>query len=81
VGLERLYEALADFGRDGRRQVREYIDVGEYGLALEDVAYIYLQSAPKPLSAEIHRLFDELAVKMGMKEGDEWRGVAKIRGA
>ena len=77
--LETLYKQSADFGGNDRRYVREYIDVGEYSLALDNLAYIYARSAPKPLSAEIRQLFNWLAVEMDMRDGDEWEGVAQIR--
>ena len=60
--------------------MREYIDVGEYGLALDDLAYIYLQVG-KPVPADIIGLFDALATRMDMGQGDEWRAVAEIRTA
>jgi len=78
AGLEKLYDALAMFAGVNRQQVREYIDVGEYGLALDDLADIHLTTG-KPVPADIVQLFDALALKMGMKQGDEWQAVAEIR--
>ncbi|KAL8931189.1 MAG: hypothetical protein Q9211_007157, partial [Gyalolechia sp. 1 TL-2023] len=61
-------------------QVREYIDVQEFGLALDLLAHIQLKSG-KPVPSDTMRIFEALATRMGMKAGDEWRGVAEIRAA
>ena len=50
--LEQLYEAMPSNEIGDRKQVRRYIDVGEYGLALDDLADIYLE-AKKPLTPAI----------------------------
>jgi len=80
AGLEKLYDASAIFAGVNRQQVREHIDVGEYGLALDDLAGIHLKTG-KPVPADIVQLFDALAMKMGMKQGDGWQAVAEIRAA
>ncbi len=59
-------------------QVRKYIDVGEYGLALDDLADIHLATG-KPIPPDRRALFDTLAMKMGIRHGDEWQAVAAIR--
>ncbi len=79
LGLERLFEQSFGLDSDHRRYVREYIDVGEYGLALDNLAYIFIRLAAKPLPTEIRELFEKLALKMGISDGDEWEGVAKVR--
>jgi len=78
AGLEKLYDASAMFAGVNRQQVREYIDVGEYGLALDDLADVHLKTG-KPVPADIVQLFDALAMKMDVKQGDEWQAVAEIR--
>ena len=75
--IERLYEAVPSHAVLDRDQVREYIDVGEYGLALDDLAAIYLDSKI-PIRPEIFVLFERLATKMKMRSCNEWRGVAEI---
>lgn len=75
--LEQLYEAVPSIGAGDLDQVRVYIDVGEYGLALDDLADRYLE-AKKLLPPDIRGLFDKLATRMGMKSGDEWRAVAEL---
>ena len=79
-GLETLYSASLKSIPVNHAQVREYIDVQEFGLALDLLAHIQLKSG-KPVSSDTIRIFEALATRMGMKPGDEWRGVAKIRAA
>jgi hypothetical protein len=75
--IEWLYEAVPSHAILDRDQARKYIDVGEYGLALDDLAAIYLESK-SPVRPEILALFEKLAIKMEMQSGDEWRAVADI---
>lgn len=77
-GLETLYSASLKSIPIDHAQVREYIDVQEFGLALDLLAHIQLKSGTPP-SSDAMRIFEALATKMGMKPGDEWRGVAEIR--
>lgn len=79
-GLEALYKASVASSNLNHNQVREYIDVGEFGLALDLLAHIQLKSGKFP-SSDTRELFEALAMKMGMEEGDEWQGIAKIRAA
>ncbi len=75
--IEQLYEAVPSHAMLNRDQARKYIDAGEYGLALDDLAAIYLESK-SPVRPEIFALFEKLAIKMKMQPGDEWRAVADI---
>ena len=79
-GLETLCKSIVRPSDPGYEDVKQFIYVHEFGLALDLLAHIQLQSA-QPLSLEIRSLIDALAVKMGMKDGDEWQGVAKVRRA
>ena len=78
--LELIYKKMPPCAVLYRDQIREYIDVGEYGLALDDLAGIYLDSKT-PLRPGILALFERLATKMKMRSGDTWRGVAEILSA
>ena len=60
------------------KQVLEYIYRHEFGLALDSLAHIYITSG-KPVSSKARALFETLALKMSMEDGDEWKGVTKIR--
>lgn len=79
-GLERLCTVSAASSDLSHDQVREYIHVHEFQLALDLLAHIQLKSGV-PLPAEMRTLFEALAEKMGMTDGDMWRGVAKVRRA
>ncbi len=76
--LETLYRASCDTIPADYSQVREYIDVYELGLALNLLAHIHLKLG-KRLPPDKLRLFDALATRMGMKDGDDWHGVAELR--
>jgi hypothetical protein len=78
--IEHLYAAVLPKTAGEHDQVRRYIDVGEYALALDDLADIWLEWK-KPVPPTVRGLFDELATKMGMRYGDEWRAVAEILSA
>ncbi|WP_373322334.1 MafI family immunity protein [Chitinimonas viridis] len=45
-------------------EVREYVDVGEYGLALRTAVAIYVEES-KVATAEVRELISRLAKKMG----------------
>lgn len=77
TGLEQLYREILSNGNVNNSQVRQYINVGEYGLALDDLADLYI-ATKNPLSSATLVLFDDLATKMKMKSGDEWLAVAEI---
>lgn len=76
-GLETLCKSIVHPSDPGYGDVKQFIYVHEFGLALDLLAHIQLQSA-QPLSPEIRSLIDALAVRMGMKDGDEWRAVAEL---
>lgn len=52
-----------------RSEIREYIDVREYALALDDMAAITKLSG-KPLTPKLRNLFEAAANKMEIKPGD-----------
>lgn len=75
--LEQLYAAAPLRGVGDRDQIREYIEVGEYRLALNDLADVYLE-AKTPVTLTLRMLFADPAAKLGMRSGDQWRAVAEI---
>jgi len=75
--LENLYKLSVDISGKNYEIVGEYIYVHEFGLTLDVLAHIYIKPG-KPISLKTRALFEALALKMGMKDGDEWTGVAKI---
>lgn len=80
IGLESLCKAIVSPPDKGYSDVKEFIYVHEFQLALDLLAHIQLKSGV-PLSPETRSLFDALAEKMGMTDGDMWRGVAEVRKA
>ena len=58
-----------DFDDAETREVRELLDAGEYGVALEQLTG-YVAEKGKPFSAEALRLAEQVAAAMGM-ESDE----------
>jgi hypothetical protein len=64
-------------GWDGK-QGRTFIEVGEYGLALDSIAYAYLENNT-PMPAGQFQIFDKLASAMELEKDPEYDGVARIR--
>ena len=77
-GLETLCKSIVRPSDPGYGDVKQFIYVHEFGLALDLLAHIQLKSGKLP-SSDTRELFEALALKMGMEEGDEWQGVAKFR--
>lgn len=55
------------FSEDAREEVKKYIDVGEYGLALEACVF-YVMESSNPVSLEAYGLIEELAGLMSLEE-------------
>jgi len=78
-GLVRIFDAATStLDHWNKDHVDTLIDVGEYSLALDELASAYINSG-KPVSQEISKLFEILATKMQMVPGDEYEGVAALR--
>lgn len=69
--------ASAADGWDGL-QARTFIDVGEYGLALDEIAYAYLDSG-ETMPLEVFQTFEKLATMMDLAQDAEFEGVARLR--
>lgn len=76
--LNQIYNlALSKMTDQDRIQVRQYIAAGEYGLALDDMADIVLESK-KTVAPELRSLFYAVATKMKIEPGAGWSGVDSI---
>ncbi len=69
--------ACAIDGWDGK-QAQTFIGVGEYGLALDEIAYAYLDSG-KAMPPDIFEMFEKLATIMDLARDAEFEGVARLR--
>ena len=79
-GLETLYASIEPLDGMYNHQIRKYIDVGEYGLALDGIADVYMTSnVSMPLA--LFELFDKLATDMDLASDPEYSGVADFRKA
>ena len=78
VDLEALYYAASEIDDWDRNQTATFIRVGEYGLALDEIAYAYLNSAT-PMPGHLFRIFEKLAVDMEMEGDEEYKDVAQLR--
>ena len=75
--LSRLLMIAASVLSDAERaEVQRFIDVGEYGLALETAAAIYAE-AKKIATAEVVDLIERLAAAMSMHPAPLLEGVPK----
>jgi hypothetical protein len=57
---------------------RTFIEVGEYGLALDEIAYAYLDAA-RTMPPDIFEMFEKLAMMLDLAQDPEFAGVARIR--
>jgi Cu2+-containing amine oxidase len=77
--LERLFDLTPGCVPDRhRRQIREFIDVGEYGLATDELAASFLESG-QAIPHNVARLVEQLADTMGLTDSDEHAAVAALR--
>lgn len=76
--LEVLYYVASEIDDWDKDQTATFIKVGEYGLALDEIAYAYLNSAT-PMPAHLFRIFERLAAAMGMEGDEEYEDVAQLR--
>jgi len=75
TALHKAASAIDDW--DGK-QGRTFIDVGEYGLALDEIAYAYLD-ADRTMPPEMFKTFEKLATMMDLAQDAELEGVAKLQ--
>ncbi len=73
--LHRVASRLDGWNKD---QADEFIRVGEYGLALDSIAYAYLVNN-KLMPPDQFEMFDRLASAMELEKDPEYDGVARLR--
>ena len=76
--LTALHRATSTIdGWDGK-QALTFIEVGEYGLALDEIAYAYLD-AERSMPIDMFKTFEKLATTMDLAQDAEFVGVARLR--
>ncbi len=73
-----LHKAASAIDGWNGKQGRTFIEVGEYGLALDEIAYAYLD-AGRAMPLDIFETFEKLAMMMDLAQDPEFDGVARIR--
>ena len=76
--LVALHQAASSIDSWDGKQGRTSIEVGEYGLALDEIAYAYLDS-DKTVPTELLNIFERLASMMDLEKDPEYDGVARLR--
>ena len=69
-GLVTLYRAAPKVDDWDKNMVEEFIRVGEWELALDEIAGAYLESSAV-MPADLFEIFEKLAVEMNIEENDE----------
>ena len=76
--LSILYEAVRKLNGWHNDLADEYIRVGEYALALDSIAYAYLNNNI-PMPPDQFKVLDRLATSMKLEKDPEYDGVIRIR--
>ncbi len=76
--LSALHKAASSIHDWDGKQGRTFIDVGEYGLALDEIAYAYLD-AGRTMPPDMFETFEKLATMMDLAQDAELEGVARLR--
>lgn len=76
--LSLLYKTASHLGGWNKEHADEFIRVGEYALALDSVAYAYLENNI-PMAPDQFEIFDKLAAAMELEKDPEYDGVARLR--
>lgn len=77
-GLEVLYASIEPLKGKFNHQIRKFIDVGEYGLALDGIADAYTTSnVSMPLA--LFQLLDKLAIDMDLASDPEFSDLTEFR--
>lgn len=76
--LRTLYETASKYPGWYKYQAKDFIRVGEYALALDGIAYAYLNNN-ETMPDNIFDIFDRLADMMNLAADAEYEGVAKLR--
>lgn len=73
-----LYKSASRLDGWNKENVDQYIKVGEYPLALDSVAYAYLEN-DTPMPSDQFAVFESLAAMMQLEGDPEYDGVARLR--
>lgn len=76
--LNILYESASKIDDWDKDLAEEFIRVGEYGLALDEIAYAYLNSGTA-MPTDLFEVFERLAVAMRMEGKEDFEDVAQLR--
>ena len=63
--IRRLVDTLSEFSQSEKEEVLSFVDVGEYGLAVE-TAYSIIIEENKPITRQAYELFVELVALMDL---------------
>jgi len=77
-GPSLLYGTAGQLGGWNKQHADEFIQVGEYALALDSMAYAYLENN-MPMAPDQFEIFDKLAAAMELEKDPEYDGVATLR--
>jgi transcription elongation GreA/GreB family factor len=72
-----LIASSSELSDSERAEIQEFVDVGEYGLALETAADIYAEEK-KTLTADVALLMEKLALAMSMDPGSIFGRLARM---
>ena len=75
--VEKLFESTLKFKSQYSNQTKEYIYVGEYGLALDDIAEVYLKNN-EMMPPDLFQIFKHLATIMELEKDEEYQGAIKL---
>ena len=73
-----LYKTASSLSGWNNEHADQYIRVGEYPLALDSVAYAYLEN-DIPMPIDQFAIFEDLAAVMQLENDPEYDGVARLR--
>ena len=79
-GLVSLYRAAPKVADWDKNMVEEFIRVGEWELALDEIAGAYLDNGAV-MPADLFEIFEKLAVEINIEDNDEglFEDVAELR--
>ena len=77
-GLLKLHEATLPLKGYSAYYTKNFIEEGEYGLALDEIAFPYNDNNA-PMPADLFAFFETLAADFELERDPEWAAVAKLR--
>jgi hypothetical protein len=67
--FERIFSIARELTASEKEEIKEFVDHGEYGLALSTIVAIYRDENKKP-SEVVYDLVRQIATEMGAHEGE-----------